>query len=99
MTFLDLPNGERTRIRDTGGDLPALVLVHGLANSIEIWDRVLPRLARRFRVIAFDLPGPGQRRVRTPSMTPAFSRISSSLCSTRWALLARISSAVRLGQA
>lgn len=59
MTLVSLVNGERTRIRDTGGDKPALVLVHGLANSIEIWDRVMPRLAERFRVIAFDLPGFG----------------------------------------
>lgn len=59
MTFLNLVTGERTRIRDTGGDLPALVLVHGLANSIEIWDRVAPRLEQRFRVISFDLPGFG----------------------------------------
>lgn len=60
MALTYLGNGERTRIRDTGGDAPALVLVHGLANSIEIWDRILPRLSRRFRVIALDLPGFGQ---------------------------------------
>lgn len=59
MTLVDLVNGERTRILDTGGDKPALVLVHGLANSIEIWDRVIPRMTERFRVIAFDLPGFG----------------------------------------
>lgn len=57
--MVDLLNGERTRIRDTGGDMPALVLVHGLANSIEIWGRVAPRFAERFRVVAFDLPGFG----------------------------------------
>lgn len=60
MTLVDLVNGERTRIRDSGGNGPALVLVHGLANSIEIWDRVVPLLSHRFRVIAFDLPGFGQ---------------------------------------
>ncbi|MBV1703136.1 MAG: alpha/beta fold hydrolase [Hyphomicrobiales bacterium] len=36
-----------------------MVLVHGLGNSLEIWDRVVPRLAQSFRVIAFDLPGFG----------------------------------------
>jgi len=60
MASLELKNGERTRFRDSGGDLPVLVLVHGLANSLEIWDRVAPRLATRFRVIAFDLPGFGE---------------------------------------
>lgn len=59
MHLVGLVNGERTRLRDTGGNKPVLILVHGLANSIEIWDRVMPRLARRFRVIAFDLPGFG----------------------------------------
>jgi pimeloyl-ACP methyl ester carboxylesterase len=55
-----LGNGEHTRIRDTGGEGQVLVLVHGLANSIEIWDRVVPLLSSRFRVVAFDLPGFGQ---------------------------------------
>lgn len=57
---IELVNGLSTRILDTGGGGPALVLIHGLANAIEIWDRVLPRLAVNFRVVAFDLPGFGQ---------------------------------------
>ena len=57
---LSLPNGAKTRLLDTGGRGPALVLVHGLGNSLEIWDRVASRLARSFRVIAFDLPGFGE---------------------------------------
>ena len=56
---IKLANGLSTRLLDTGSGRP-LVLVHGLANSIEIWDRVLPSLARSFRVIAFDLPGFGE---------------------------------------
>lgn len=61
MTFrtLTLATGETTRLFDSGGNRPALVLVHGLANSLEIWDRVRDRLAKRYRVIAFDLPGFG----------------------------------------
>lgn len=46
-------------MRDTGGDKPALVFVHGLANSVGIWDRVVLGLAERFPGIAFDLPGFG----------------------------------------
>ena len=57
--ILTLATGETTRVVDSGGTLPPLVLVHGLANSIEIWDRVRPQLEKRFRVIAFDLPGFG----------------------------------------
>ena len=55
-----LGNGLSTRLVDTGGGGTPVVLVHGLANSIEIWDRVLPRLAKSFRIIAFDLPGFGE---------------------------------------
>ena len=36
------------------------MLIHGLGNAIEIWARAAPRLARSFRVIAFDLPGFGE---------------------------------------
>ncbi len=58
--LVTLANGLSTRLIDTGGPGPAVILVHGLANSIEIWDRVAPRLAQRYRVLAFDLPGFGQ---------------------------------------
>lgn len=60
MVLTTLVNGELTRICDTGGGRQVLVLVHGLANSVEIWDLIVPRLARRFRVFTFDLPGFGQ---------------------------------------
>jgi pimeloyl-ACP methyl ester carboxylesterase len=59
-TRLQLANGLSTRVVDTGSGKSTLVLVHGLANAIEIWDRVLPRLMQRYRVVAFDLPGFGQ---------------------------------------
>ena len=58
--LIDLPNGLKTRLTDTGGGGTPIVLVHGLANAIEIWDRVLRRLAKSFRTIAFDLPGFGE---------------------------------------
>lgn len=59
--FLSLPTGVCTRVVEAGaGTGPVLVLVHGLANSVEIWSRVLPRLAARHRVVAFDLPGFGE---------------------------------------
>lgn len=57
---IELVNGLTTRVLDTGGDGPTVMLVHGLANAIEIWSRVLPLLTRRFRVVAFDLPGFGE---------------------------------------
>jgi pimeloyl-ACP methyl ester carboxylesterase len=49
-----------TRIFDTGGDGPVVILIHGLAASIEIWERIIPALSKTCRVIAFDLPGYGE---------------------------------------
>lgn len=44
---------------DTGGDLPAIVLVHGMTFSKETWDPIVDRLRDRFRCLAVDLPGHG----------------------------------------
>jgi pimeloyl-ACP methyl ester carboxylesterase len=40
-------------------DAPGLLLHHGLASSQRIWDRVVPGLTRRFRVVTFDARGHG----------------------------------------
>ncbi len=42
-----------------GGSGPLLVLIHGITSSSATWDRVLPRLARRYTVLAPDLLGHG----------------------------------------
>ncbi|HYZ01630.1 MAG TPA: alpha/beta fold hydrolase [Candidatus Binatia bacterium] len=41
------------------GEGPPLVLVHGLGTSSSVWHLVAPLLARRWRVLAVDLPGSG----------------------------------------
>lgn len=52
---------EDTRLRyiDTGGDGPAVVLLHGYASSLEAWGAVVPALESSHRVIALDLKGFG----------------------------------------
>lgn len=60
MRRLTLANGLSTRLLDTGGPGAPVVLIHGLAASIEIWERIVPALRARHRVIAFDLPGYGE---------------------------------------
>jgi pimeloyl-ACP methyl ester carboxylesterase len=50
----------RLTVRDTGGPGPALVLIHGLASNLRIWDLVVSRLARRFRVVRYDQRGHGR---------------------------------------
>src|SRR5947209_19553135 len=43
----------------TGGRGPLLVLIHGITSSSATWDRVLPKLAKRYTVLAPDLMGHG----------------------------------------
>src|SRR5438105_1003656 len=52
-------NGIHIAFRDQAGELPAIVLVHGLSSSRHIWDRVLPLLAPH-RVVAYDQRGHGE---------------------------------------
>lgn len=45
---------------DTGGELPAVVLVHGMTFSKATWDPIVDRLRDRFRCLCVDLPGHGE---------------------------------------
>jgi magnesium chelatase accessory protein len=62
----DWPNREATRFIDaaglrwhvqTTGHGPVLLLVHGTGASTHSWRDLMPLLASRFSVVAFDLPG------------------------------------------
>ena len=47
-------------VHDTpSASAPGLLLHHGLASSRRIWDLMIPRLSRRFRVVTFDARGHG----------------------------------------
>jgi len=43
----------------SGGSGPAVVLIHGFAETSRVWKHVMPVLSKKFRVIAPDLPGIG----------------------------------------
>jgi pimeloyl-ACP methyl ester carboxylesterase len=58
LKFLEL-HGDRVAYRDEG-DGEALLLIHGMAGSSDTWRAVLPRLAKKYRVVAPDLLGHGQ---------------------------------------
>jgi len=47
----------------TAGHGPALVLLHGYAESSLMWRPIIPRLAERFTVFAPDLPGIGDSEI------------------------------------
>lgn len=53
-------DGVRLHLRDSGPKgAPVLVLLHGFGSSLQTWDAWSERLATRYRVIRFDLPGFG----------------------------------------
>jgi pimeloyl-ACP methyl ester carboxylesterase len=59
--------GGRIRVTDYGGDVPHILLVHGLGGSTENWDVTGPLLTEHGNVVALDLVGfgesiPGDRR-------------------------------------
>jgi len=51
--------GAKIHYVETGNGAP-LILIHGLADNVEIWDSVIPPLSAKLRVIAFDQIGFGQ---------------------------------------
>jgi pimeloyl-ACP methyl ester carboxylesterase len=46
-----------------GGSGPAVVLLHGFAETSRMWVPILPMLAEKFTVIAADLPGIGESSI------------------------------------
>lgn len=53
-------DGVTLRYREHGDPAaPALVLLHGFANSLQTWRDFAPRAAAEFRVISVDMPGYG----------------------------------------
>lgn len=61
---------------DSGGDLPPIVLVHGLSSSIGFWEYQISALAKDHRVLALDLPGYGASgRPDAPYTPPWFAGV------------------------
>jgi pimeloyl-ACP methyl ester carboxylesterase len=75
LKFIDL-HGERIAYREAGDpDAPeALLLIHGMAGSSNTWREVMPKLAKRYRVVAPDLLGHGESaKPRTDYSLGAFA--------------------------
>ncbi len=70
--FIDI-HGERLAYYDEGSG-EAVLLIHGMAGSSQTWREILPRLAKKYRVIAPDLLGHGQSaKPRTDYSLGAFA--------------------------
>jgi pimeloyl-ACP methyl ester carboxylesterase len=60
----------------TAGKGPALVLIHGYAETSSMWKPIIPLLAKRFTVIAPDLPGIGDSAIPTAGLDMKNAAIS-----------------------
>jgi len=58
MNYLDL-HGDRVAYREAGAG-ETLLLIHGMAGSSATWRAVIPRLSKKYRVVAPDLLGHGE---------------------------------------
>jgi len=68
-------------VRAGSKDAPLLLLVHGLGeNGFTDWLPVMPMLARRYRVLAVDLPGFGYSSSPQAKFSPAnYARVLANL--------------------
>jgi pimeloyl-ACP methyl ester carboxylesterase len=57
--FVTIADGTRIHVRDTGGTLPPMVLLHGSNASLHTWEPLVRELADDYRIIRLDLPGHG----------------------------------------
>lgn len=57
--FVTLADGTRVHVRDTGGTLPPMVLLHGSNASLHTWEPLVRELSGEYRIIRLDLPGHG----------------------------------------
>lgn len=64
-------DGVRVRYIRTGSG-PTLVLLHTLRTQLDIFQKVIPTLAREFTVYAVDYPGHGWSDIPTVDYTPAY---------------------------
>ena len=58
--FVPLPNGQKLHVKQTGGDLPALFLIHGVTDSGHYWSRLAEDLESEFNVFMPDMIGHGR---------------------------------------
>lgn len=57
--FVTLADGTRIHVRDSGGPLPPMVLLHGSNASLHTWEPLVRELSGEYRIIRLDLPGHG----------------------------------------
>lgn len=67
-------NGRNLRVRDSGGPGPAVLLLHGVGGSLELWAGQFAPANADLRLIAVDLPGHGLSDFSAqPDSPPSFA--------------------------
>src|SRR5262245_37344011 len=61
---------DRVLSYEDSGDGPVALMIHGSPGNANSWSRVARRLARRFRLVAPDLPGYGETTPQPPGQEP-----------------------------
>lgn len=93
-----VPNGFESAYREVdgvklhyvkGGQGPLVMLVHGFGQTWYEWHQLMPELAKRFTVIAPDLPGLGQSEPpktanRSPSTCTSWPGNSARIARSTW---------------
>jgi pimeloyl-ACP methyl ester carboxylesterase len=62
-----------------GGSGPTVLLIHGYADTGEMWAPLAPALAKDYQVIVPDLPGLGESRPQSPSANYEMAAVARSL--------------------
>ena len=68
-TLFEMHGGRKLRVARLGSG-PAVVLLHGYPDNLQVWSELAPRLAARCEVIAFDWPGMGWSEAWSGGATP-----------------------------
>jgi len=69
QTAMETHAGRKIRVARIGSG-PAVILLHGYPDNLQIWSDVATRLARQFEVFAFDWPGMGYSEAWPGGATP-----------------------------
>ena len=75
------------------GNGPALLLIHGFCESLEMWTHWIPTLAQTHTVFAIDLPGFG----KSPLIEPSVSLESTAVILQDWLEQERITDPIIIG--
>jgi pimeloyl-ACP methyl ester carboxylesterase len=75
---------ESVRCIDTGGPGPAVLLTHGIGESLEFWQPQIEVLGKTMRLVAWDMPGHGESDIPMSAMD------LQTLARNGWLLLDRL---------